>query len=190
MATRSAMLELGTQAPGFELTEVTDGSVVSLGDFDDAPVLVVMFLSRHCPYVQHVQDELASLADEYQQRDAAFVGISANDPEAYPDDAPGSLAEQKRQVGFTFPYLFDETQEVAKAYRAACTPDFFVFDDQRQLAYRGRMDETRPDQGEPDGSDLRAALDALLEGRAAPAEQVPSMGCSIKWRPGNEPTAA
>lgn len=187
MAVTSSMLELGTEAPDFKLPEVTDGSMVSISDFDDASALVVIFMCRHCPYVQHVEGELASLAEEYQQRGVAFVGISANDPNEYPDDAPERLAEQKERVGFTFPYLFDESQEVARAYRAACTPDFFVFDEDRRLAYRGRMDETRPDQGEPDGADLRAALDALLEGGEVPEEQFPSMGCSIKWRPGNEP---
>ncbi len=144
MAATSNMLELGTPAPGFSLPEVADGRTVSLDDFTDADALVVAFLCRHCPYVQHVQDELASLAKEYLDRGIAFVGISSNDPEAYPEDAPESLAEQKRQVGFDFPYLFDESQDVARAYRAACTPDFFVFDRERRLAYRGRMDETRP----------------------------------------------
>ena len=187
MAAMSTMLELGTPAPDFTLLEVADGSQVSLGDFDDAAVLVVAFLCRHCPYVKHVQDRFAALARDYQQRGVAFVGIASNDADAFPDDAPDRLADQKRDVGFTFPYLFDETQAIARAYRAACTPDFFVFDRDRRLAYRGRMDETRPDRGEPTGQDLAAALDALLAGEPAPTEQHPSMGCSIKWRPGNEP---
>lgn len=158
------------------------GADVSLSDFAAAPALVVMFLCRHCPYVQHVQHALADLAREYQERGVAFAGISSNDPDAYPDDAPESLAAQKREVGFTFPYLFDETQDVARAFRAACTPDFFVFDADRTLAYRGRMDESRPGMGTPDGTDLRGALDALLGGGRPDRSQWPSMGCSIKFR--------
>jgi peroxiredoxin len=187
MAESTMMLPLGTEAPDFSLPEVEDGRTVSLGDFADADALVVAFLCRHCPYVKHVEHELAALAKEYQDRGAAFVGISANDPETHPDDAPASLAEQKREVGFPFPYVFDESQDVAKAYKAACTPDFYVFDGDRRLIYRGRMDPTRPDQGQPDGRDLRAVLDAVLQGEPAAADQSPSVGCSIKWRAGNEP---
>jgi len=187
MAATSSMLELGTRAPDFSLLDVSDGSKVSLSDFDDAHALVVAFLCRHCPYVKHVQNRFASLARAYQRRGVAFVGIASNDADAHPDDAPDRLAEQKRDVGFTFPYLFDDTQEVARAYRAACTPDFFVFDQDRRLAYRGRMDATRPDRGEPTGQDLTAALDALLASESVSADQHPSMGCSIKWRPGNQP---
>jgi peroxiredoxin len=188
MAVTSTMLELGTKAPDFSLREVTDGSTVSLGDLD-AEVLVVMFLCRHCPYVMHVEDELAALSSSYLEGGrVAFVGISANDPGTHPDDAPEHLAEQKRDVGFRFPYLFDETQEVARAYHAACTPDFFVFDADRELAYRGRMDDTRPGGDAPTGRDLRAAIDALLAGRRPADDQWPSMGCSIKWRSGNEPS--
>lgn len=186
MAATSTMMELGTRAPDFALPEVTDGSTVSLGELT-GDVLVVMFLCRHCPYVVHVQDELARLARDHDDGRVAFVGISANDPESHPDDAPARLAAQKREVGFDFPYLFDETQQVARAYGAACTPDFFVFDAERRLAYRGRMDETRPGGDEPTGADLRAAIDALLDGRRPTDDQWPSMGCSIKWRPGNEP---
>ena len=182
MAVQSVMTDLGSPAPDFRLIEVETGDKVGLDDFDAAPVLVVAFLCRHCPYVKHVQHALADLAREYQQRQVAFVGISANDPDAYPDDAPESLAEQKRQVGFSFPYLFDASQDVARAYKAACTPDFFVYDAQRKLAYRGRMDETRPDMGVPTGADLRAALDALLAGERPSTAQWPSMGCSIKFR--------
>jgi peroxiredoxin len=187
MAATSTMLELGTRAPDFALPEVSEGTTVSLADLDDGDALVVAFLSRHCPYVQHVQDALASLADDYLDRGVRFVGICANDPDNYPDDAPERLAEQKQQVGFNFPYLFDGPQEVARAYRAACTPDFFLFDRDRRLVYRGRMDETRPGGPAPTGADLRVALDAVLAGEAPSSDQHPSMGCSIKWRPGNEP---
>lgn len=188
MAT-STMLDLGTVAPDFSLREVTDGSTVSLDDFDGSPVLVVMFLCRHCPYVQHVQAALADLVRDYQPDGVAFVGIASNDPDRYPDDAPEGLVAQKREVGFDFPYLFDETQDVAKAYGAACTPDFFVFDADRRLVYRGQMDDSRPGQGEPTGRDLGAALDAVIAGEPVASEQHPSIGCSIKWRPGNEPGA-
>jgi peroxiredoxin len=186
MAT-SMMLPLGTPAPDFSLEEVEEGRTYTLDRFADADALVVVFLCRHCPYVKHVQHELAGLAKEYLDRGAAFVGISSNDPDAYPDDAPDSLAEQKREVGFPFPYLFDPTQEVAKAYHAACTPDFYVFDRDRQLVYRGRMDESRPDQGEPTGDELRVAIDAVLDDEPLTIDQRASVGCSIKWRPGNEP---
>lgn len=186
MAATSTMLELDTPAPAFALPEVTDGSTVSLADCT-GDVVVVMFLCRHCPYVVHVQDELAALVRDYAGRPVDFIGISSNDPTSHPDDAPEALAGQKREVGFDFPYLFDETQSVARSYGAACTPDFFVFDRDRALAYRGRMDETRPDGDAPTGADLRAAIDALLAGERPDEDQWPSMGCSIKWRPGNEP---
>lgn len=187
MAATSTMMDLGTAAPDFALPEVTDRATVSRDDLT-GDVLVVMFLCRHCPYVVHVQEELAALAREYlDDGRVSLVGISSNDPASHPDDAPDQLAEQKREVGFPFPYLFDESQEVARAYGAACTPDFFVFDRERRLAYRGRMDETRPGGDPPTGADLRAAIDALLAGRRPTDDQWPSMGCSIKWRPGNEP---
>jgi peroxiredoxin len=181
-------LALGDRAPGFALPEVPDGTTVALDDLD-AEVLVVVFLCRHCPYVVHVQEALSALATRYQADGrVAFVGIAANDADAYPDDAPASLAEQKREVGFPFPYLFDATQQVAKAYGAACTPDPFVFDEDRRLAYRGRIDATRPGGDAPTGADLRRALDALLAGERPDSDQWPPMGCSIKWRPGNAPT--
>ena len=187
MAATSTMMPLGTPAPDFTLPS-TDGQTVSRTDLSGAPALLVMFLCRHCPYVQHVQRELAALVAEYQQRGVAAVGICSNDADRYPDDAPPRLAQQKLEVGFTFPYLVDTTQEVAKAYRAACTPDFFVFDGDGRLAYRGRMDGSRPSSDEPvTGAELRAALDAVLAGRPPPGEQQPSMGCGIKWTPGNEP---
>lgn len=182
MAIESNMLALGTAAPQFSLRDVVGGGTVSLADFEGKPLLVV-FLSRHCPYVKHIQAKLAEVANEYQRKGVGVVAIGANDAETYPDDAPDSLAEQAREVGFEFPYLFDETQGVAKAFSAACTPDFFLFDRDHQLAYRGQFDSSRPRNDEPvTGSDLTAALDAVLSGQPAPAVQRPSMGCSIKWK--------
>ncbi|MFA9478455.1 thioredoxin family protein [Phycisphaerales bacterium AB-hyl4] len=184
--TPSTMLELGTQAPDFTLPD-TEGEPVSLKSFAGKDALVVMFICVHCPYVKHVQDELAELAKDYQAKNVGFVAIMSNDVEKYPDDSPKHMAHQKKEHGFPFPYLYDETQQVAKDYRAACTPDFYVFDKQRKLAYRGQLDDTRPNAGhKPDGRDLRAALDAILEGKDTP-EQKPSIGCNIKWRIGNEP---
>jgi peroxiredoxin len=185
--TASTMLPLGTAAPDFSLPDV-DGRVVSLSDFDDAPALVVIFMCNHCPYVKHVAEGIAQLARDYQRRAVAFVGINANDPESHPDDSPEKMADEVQLRGYTFPYLFDATQEVAKAYCAACTPDFFVFDRRRTLVYRGQMDSARPGKNVPvTGKDLRTALDALLAGKPMPEEQIPSLGCNIKWRPGNEP---
>ena len=187
MAVTSTMLELGTPAPDFALPEVADGTTVGLDDVTGTAATVVAFLSRHCPYVKHVQATFAAIAAEYADRGVGVVAIGSNDPTIVAEDAPASLAEQKAEVGFTFPYLFDADQSVARAYGAACTPDLFVFDGQRRLAYRGRMDETRPGQGTPTGDDLRAALDALLAGDAPSTDQYPAIGCSIKWTPGNEP---
>jgi peroxiredoxin len=185
--TASTMLELGTKAPDFSLPD-TDGNMVSLSDFDDAPALLVVFTCNHCPFVKHVLDHFLSLAKEYQAKGLAVVGINSNDVESYPDDRPERMAQIAREKGFTFPYLYDETQEVAKSYRAACTPDFFLFDGQRRLAYRGQMDDSRPGNNVPlTGADLRAALDAVLAGQPVPQRQKPSMGCNIKWKPGNEP---
>jgi peroxiredoxin len=185
--TESTMLELGTAAPAFTLRDV-DGGTVSIDDFADAPALLVMFICNHCPFVKHVRDELARIGREYGARGAGIVAISSNDPEAYPDDAPERMREEKRAAGYMFPYLFDETQEIARAYRAACTPDFYVFDAARRLVYRGQLDDSRPSNGMPvTGRDLRAALDAVLEERPVPADQRPSLGCNIKWKPGNEP---
>jgi peroxiredoxin len=184
----STMLPLGSKAPDFRLPD-TDGRTVSLDDFKDAPALLVIFLCNHCPYVKHVRHELAGLAREYRDRGVAIVGISANDVAAYPDDSPEQMAREKAEVGYVFPYLFDESQEVAKAYQAACTPDFFVFDRNRSLVYRGQMDDSRPGNGRPvTGKDLRAALDAVLAGTPVPEDQKPSMGCNIKWKPGNAPS--
>ncbi len=185
--TPSTMLALGSKAPDFRLWE-PNGSMVALDDFRDASTLLVMFMCNHCPYVKHVRHELARLAKEYQGKGAAVVGINSNDADAYPDDAPEAMARNKEEFGYTFPYLYDESQEVAKAYQAACTPDFFVFGPDRSLVYRGQLDGSRPGNPIPvTGKDLRAALDATLAGQPVSTEQRPSMGCNIKWRPGNEP---
>lgn len=184
----STMLALGTEAPDFSLPEPSTGESVSLSRFDGAPALLVVFLSNHCPFVKHLADHLAGVAAEYQARGVAVVGINANDVANYPDDSPAKMADEVARRGYTFPYLFDESQEVAKAYRAACTPDFFVFDGDRRLVYRGQYDGSRPSLDVPvTGSDLRTALDAVLVGEAASGEQVPSVGCNIKWKAGNEP---
>ena len=186
-ATPSTMLALGTRAPDFCLPD-TDGQVVSLADFADAPALLVVFLSNHCPYVKHLRTALAQVAREYQARGVAMVGIASNDAERYPADGPEMMAHEKAAVGYPFPYLYDEKQEVAKAYQAACTPDFFLFNEQRELVYRGQFDDSRPKNERPaTGRDLRAALDAVLEGRPVPPDQIPSIGCNIKWKAGNEP---
>ncbi len=185
--TLSTMLALGTSAPQFSLPDA-DGKIVSLSDFEGAPALVVIFMCNHCPFVKHVAPGLANLAREYQDKGVAVVGINPNDVANYPDDSPQKMAEASKEYGYTFPYLFDESQEVAKAYRAACTPDFFVFDGDRQLVYRGQMDDSRPSLDLPvTGADLRAALNAVLDGRSVTTEQKPSVGCNIKWKPGNEP---
>lgn len=181
------MLPLGTAAPHFQLPD-TEGRLVSLDDFKEAPALLVMFICNHCPFVQHVRAELAELCEEYQQKGVAVVGINSNDVEAYPDDSPEKMAEEAKRYLYTFPYLYDETQEVAKAYRAACTPDFYVFDRERKLVYCGQMDDSRPGNDVPvTGEDLRAALDAVLEEKPIPEPQKPSAGCNIKWKSGNAP---
>ncbi len=188
VAVNSTMLPLGTSAPDFSLPDAVGGDTVSLRDLADAPVLLVMFISNHCPYVKHVSAELGRLGSDYGSRGVAVVAICSNDVENYPDDAPPRMAEFAAANGFTFPYLHDESQAVALAYHAACTPDFFVFDAERALVYRGQLDGARPGNGVPvDGRDLRAALDAALEGAPAPEPQAPSMGCNIKWKAGSEP---
>jgi peroxiredoxin len=185
--TASTMLPLGVKAPDFSLPD-TGGKVVSLADFADAPALLVVFMCNHCPYVKHVATGLATLAKEYQGRGVAVVGINSNDADAFPEDAPAKMAEEVKLRGYTFPYLYDQSQSVAKAYRAACTPDFYVFDQQRKLVYRGQMDSSRPGSEIPvTGEDLRAALDAVLAKRPVSTNQKPSIGCNIKWQPGNEP---
>ena len=184
------MLPLGTGAPGFRLPDPS-GRTWSLADFEGAPALLVAFICNHCPFVKHVRDCFATLAKEYQGRGVAVVGISSNDFVAYPDDSPEAMAEEIRAAGYTFPYLVDESQQVAKDYGAACTPDFFLFDGARRLVYCGQMDDSRPGNDVPvTGEDLRSALDAVLEGRPVPSEQRPSLGCNIKWKPGNEPEYA
>lgn len=181
------MLPLGAKAPDFALPD-TEGRIVRLSDFDGAPALLVIFLCNHCPYVKHIADSLAKFAKEYQEKGVAIVAINSNDVEAYPDDSPEKMREEVKMRGYTFPYLYDETQEVAKAYRAACTPDFFLFDKDRRLVYRGQFDDSRPGNGIPvTGKDLRAALDAVLAGKPVSPDQKPSLGCNIKWKPGNEP---
>jgi peroxiredoxin len=184
--TPSTMVALGTSAPSFELPDVRTGKTVRLEDFAQRQALLVMFICRHCPYVKHVQAELARVGRDLEGRDLSIVAISSNDALNYPDDAPGSLAEQAREQGFGFPYLYDESQAVARAYAAACTPDFFLFRRDRdvfRLAYRGQLDDSRPGNGKPvTGVDLRRALDAVLGGQLVPEPQVPSLGCNIKWR--------
>ena len=185
--TPSTMLALGTPAPPFRLPD-PGGKLVALEDFAGAPALLVMFLCNHCPYVQHVADGIARLAREYAAKGVAAVAINANDVAKYPADAPAKMAEETRRRGYSFPYLYDESQAVAKAYRAACTPEFYLFDRDRRLVYRGQLDGSRPGNAVPvTGADLRAALDALLAGAPVPADQKPSMGCNIKWKPGREP---
>jgi len=181
------MLALGTRAPEFGLPD-TNGTIVNLADFAGKPALLVIFLCNHCPYVLHVAEQLAALGVEYQTKGVGVVGISSNDAKNYPDDSPEKMKTEANRAGYTFPYLHDESQEVAKAYRAACTPDFFLFDADQKLAYRGQLDASRPGNGVPvTGENLRAALDAVLSGGGAGEDQKPSLGCNIKWKAGNDP---
>lgn len=185
--TASTMKKLGTPAPDFKLTSV-DGRLVGLDDFRDSPALLVIFMCNHCPFVKHVADGIAQLARDYQPRGVAIVGINSNDAAAHPQDSPEQMVHEAEARGYSFPYLFDETQEVAKAYGAACTPDFFLYGKERKLVYRGQFDASRPGNGVPvTASDLRIALDAVLAGKSPPERQTPSIGCNIKWRAGNEP---
>ena len=187
-ATPSTMLPLGTPAPDFQLSD-TDGSTVSLADLDGEHGLVVAFISNHCPFVKHLRLKFASMADEFLPKGISFVAIGSNDVENYPADGPDKMAEEKQIAGYNFPYLYDATQDVAKAYRAACTPDFYLFDGARKLAYRGQFDDSRPGNGRSiTGKDLRAAIEAVLAGESVPGEsQKPSLGCNIKWKAGNAP---
>lgn len=186
--TESTMLALGTTAPDFALPDVAHGRTYTRDGVGQGRAMLVMFISRHCPYVQHVAAELARLDADYRDR-VALVAIASNDVVNYPDDAPASMAAMAREFGYAFPILFDESQEVAKAYAAACTPDFFVFDTDGRLVYRGQLDDSRPKNDRPvTGRDLRAALDAVLAHEPPAADQFPSLGCNIKWRKGNEPT--
>jgi peroxiredoxin len=181
------MLPLGTQAPDFRLPDPS-GLIVSLSDFKGAPALLVVFMCNHCPYVKHLRNGLAKLARDYRPRGVVVVGINSNDVASYPADSPAKMAEEAASAGYVFPYLFDETQAVAKAYRAACTPDFYVFDKDQRLVYRGQFDDSRPGNGIPvSGRDLRAALGAVLDGQPVSPNQKASIGCNIKWKPGNEP---
>ena len=185
--TPSTMLPLGTAAPDFKLMNV-DGREVELADFAGKPALLVMFMCNHCPFVVHVTDELARLSSEYMGRGVAVVGINSNDTATHPADSPERMVAEAEERGYAFPYLFDETQAVAKAYRAACTPDFFLFDQDRKLVYRGQLDDSRPGNGVPvTGKDLRAALDSVLGGNKPAEEQRASLGCNIKWKAGSEP---
>ena len=186
--TPSTMLPLGTKAPDFTLPDVVSGKPVSPAAFKDKQALLVMFICRHCPYVVHVKEELARLGRDYATRSLGIIAISANDAAGYPDDAPAQLKAMAQELGFTFPFCHDESQAVAKAYTAACTPDFFLFGADRRLVYRGQLDESRPGNGKPvNGKDLRAALDAVLAGEPVSPDQRASLGCNIKWKPGNAP---
>ena len=185
--TPSTMLPLGTAAPDFRLPD-TNGKTVSLADFKDKAALVVIFMCNHCPYVVHIRAGLAQFARDYATKSVGIAGISSNDVKNYPADGPAKMKDEVVNAGYTFPYLYDETQAVAKAYRAACTPDIFLFDRSRRLVYRGQFDASRPGNGIPvTGKDLRAAVDAVLAGRPTSEMQAPSMGCNIKWKAGNEP---
>ena len=185
--TPSTMLPLGTTAPAFRLPD-TNGKIVSLADFKDKPALLVLFICNHCPYVKHIRTGLAQVARDYLSRGVATAGINSNDAANYPEDSPARMKEEVKSAGYVFPYLYDESQAVAKAYRAACTPDFYLFDRNHQLVYRGQFDDSRPGNGIPvTGKDLRTALDAVLAGKPVSPDQKASMGCNIKWKSGNEP---
>ncbi len=184
--TVSTMLELGTPAPEFSLPNI-DGNTVSLSDFAGKPLLV-MFICNHCPFVIHLREQLAAFTSEYLDKGLAIVGISSNDVEKYPQDGPDKMVEEATSAGYQFPYLFDASQDIAIAYKAACTPDFFLFDAEHNLAYRGQFDDSRPSLDTPiTGADLRAACDAILSGDAPTSDQKPSLGCNIKWKEGNAP---
>ncbi len=189
--TESTMLELGRKAPDFSLPDTVSGKTISPGDFKDKKALLVMFICTHCPYVIHVREELARIGKDYASKPLGIVAISANDVETHPQDAPGNLQRMAAELGFNFPFCYDESQETAKAYTAACTPDFFLFDADQKLVYRGQLDDSRPESGIPvTGKDLRAAIDAVLTGDPVSGAQRPSSGCNIKWKAGNEPSYA
>lgn len=193
--TPSTMLALNTKVPGFSLPDVLSGKMIKLDDFEEKSALLVMFICRHCPYVQHIKEELSRLGKDYEKQDIGIIAISSNDSSNYPDDSPASLKAFAKEIGLNYPLCFDEDQSVAKAYTAACTPDFFLFARSRdevtaplQLVYRGQLDDSRPGNGKPvTGNDLRAAMDAVLTGMTPDAHQRPSMGCNIKWKLGNQP---
>jgi peroxiredoxin len=191
MAMESSMLPLGTPAPPFALRDVVSGRTYSLDSFSGKTALLVMFICRHCPYVAHVEQEVAKIGRDYRDTSLGMLAISSNDPVNYPDDAPPRLKEMAERLGFTFPLCFDDTQDVAKAYRAACTPDFYLFDRERRLVYRGQLDDSRPGNTKPvTGRDLRAAIEAVLTGTPIEGNQRASIGCSIKWKPGTAPSYA
>ena len=182
------MMPLGTPVPDFHLPDVVSGKSVSPADFSGKKILLVMFICRHCPYVQHIQEELARLGMDYSAKEVGFVAISSNDADNYPEDSPARLKEMALKLKLAFPLCHDETQETAKAFRAACTPEFYVFDQKRKLVYRGQLDDSLPKNNIPlTGRDLRNALDATLLGKPVPDDQKPGIGCNIKWKPGNEP---
>ncbi len=186
--TPSTMMDLGTRAPDFSLPDVCSGTLVSLSNIATNQALLVIFICAHCPYVKLVEEEFATIGRDYQAKGLHVVAISANDAEKYPTDAPEKLREQAERLGFNFPYLHDETQQIAKAYRAACTPDLFLFDANRKLVYRGQLDDARPGNSKPvTGKNLRAAIDSVLAGQPVTENQTPATGCNIKWKPGNEP---
>lgn len=187
--TLSSMLPLGTKAPDFELEDVSSGSKISLSTFEYKKAILVMFICVHCPYVQHVKYELAKIGKDYENKNLGIVAISTNDIESYPEDSPENMKKMAEELEFTFPFLFDETQEIAKAYTAACTPDLFLFDKNKELVYRGQLDSSRPGNNRPvTGEDIRAAIDATLDNKEVEKDQKPSSGCNIKWKPGNEPS--
>lgn len=186
--TASTMLDLGTKAPNFALPDTVSGKTISLDTFGEKKGLLVMFICQHCPFVQHVQQELARIGQDYMEQGLGIVAISSNSVETHPDDAPEKLKAMAEEQGFNFPFCYDETQEVAKTYTAACTPDFFLFDSSRALVYRGQLDDSRPGNDQPvNGKDLRAAIEKVLADEPISPEQKPSIGCNIKWAPGNEP---
>ncbi len=186
--TPSTMLPLGTQAPDFRLPDVVSGQIISLANFADKTALLLMFICCHCPFVKHIQQEIAKLGQDYQYKSLGIIAISANDISKYPDDSPENIKLMAQKLGFNFPFCYDETQEVAKSYTAACTPDFFLFNKSRKLVYRGQFDDSRPSNQIPvTGTDLRQAIDCLLANKLIDFPQKPSIGCNIKWKPGNEP---
>ena len=186
--TPSTMLELGTKAPEFELPDVVSGKPITLESYAGEKALLVMFICRHCPYVKHIQDELARLGKDYSDKSVGILAISANNIESHPEDAPDKLKDMAQELSFVFSFCYDESQNTAKVYTAACTPDFFLFDQERKLVYRGQLDDSRPEGDRPvTGADLRAALDAVLADEPLATDQKPSIGCNIKWKPGSEP---
>lgn len=189
MSVNSTMLKLGTKAPEFSLPDVVTGKNVNLGDYSGKKALLVIFMCVHCPYVKHVKYELAKIGKDYEDKNIGIVAISANDISAYPEDAPDGMKQMAEELDLNFPFLYDETQEVAKSYTAACTPDLFLFDNDRRLVYRGQIDNSRPGNDEPvTGKDIRAAINAVLSGQEVSKDQKPSTGCNIKWKTGNEPS--